>query len=86
MKIKGVIMLSIHKTLRNIVVSLLLIIAFPCFAYAYLDPGTGSYILQILIAAFFAGLYALKRYWYQVKSFVSGLFKRDKAEKYNEQN
>jgi hypothetical protein len=58
---------------------LLLIVAFPVYAYAYLDPGTGSYILQILIAAFFGALYAVKRYWYQVKSSLSGLFWRHKS-------
>lgn len=59
------------KGLLFIVVTISLIIIFPRFAYAYLDPGTGSYILQVLIAAFFGTLFALKRYWHQVKSFFS---------------
>lgn len=77
-------MITLYKTLRYLGVSLLLIISFPCFAYAYLDPGTGSYILQILIAAFFASLYAIKRYWHQIKSYLSGLFMRSKPEQHNE--
>lgn len=32
-------------------------------AYGYLDPGTGSFILQILIAALLGGLIAVKRFW-----------------------
>jgi hypothetical protein len=74
----------LHKTLLIIAVSLLLIITVPCFAYAYLDPGTGSYILQILIAAFFGTLYALKRYWHQIKFYLSGLLIRSKSGKNDE--
>jgi hypothetical protein len=42
---------------------------------AYLDPGTGSFLLQIGAGAVFGGLLFLKRFWRQVK----GLFHR-KAE------
>ena len=38
----------------------------PC--WAYLDPGTGSYVLQILIAAFVGGLFALKGFWSKIKN------------------
>jgi len=69
----------LYKIMSCIVLTFLLIINFPCFAYAYLDPGTGSYILQILIAVFFGTLFALKRYWHQVKSLLSNLFKRNKT-------
>jgi hypothetical protein len=72
-------MISVYRILSCIVFGLLLLVFTPCFAYAYLDPGTGSYILQIIIAALFGALFALKRYWYQVKSFLSGLFTRNKS-------
>lgn len=36
-------------------------------AYAYLDPGTGSLIIQSLIAACAAGFFILKSYWYKIK-------------------
>ena len=39
-------------------------------AHAYLDPGTGSFILQLLIAGIMGALYTLKLYWYGVKAFV----------------
>ncbi len=41
---------------------------------AYLDPGSGSYILQLLIAAALGGLLLLRVYWSKVKSFVRRLF------------
>ena len=47
-------------------------------AYAYLDPGTGSVILQALIA-FFAGVAAfISLYWRKLKSFISNMFSKVK--------
>jgi len=44
----------------------LLVCLFSCLdgpAHAYLDPGTGSYLLQLAAGVIFAGLFALKAYW-----------------------
>lgn len=41
-------------------------------AYAYLDPGTGSYALQILLAALFGALFTIKVYWQKLKAFFTG--------------
>ena len=40
-------------------------------AHAYLDPGTGSILIQGLIAAIAGGLYTLKIYWHKIKMFLS---------------
>jgi hypothetical protein len=40
-------------------------------AHAYIDPGSGSLMLQALIGVLAAGLIALKAYWHQVKHFFS---------------
>lgn len=42
----------------------------------YLDPGSGSFILQILIASLMGGLLALKIYWRKITAF----FKKDKTQ------
>jgi len=34
---------------------------------AYLDPGTGSFILQVLIAGLLGSMFALKQSWQWVK-------------------
>ena len=41
--------------------------AFP--AYAYLDPGTGSLIIQGIIGAFALAAATVTGWWYKVKSF-----------------
>ncbi len=47
-------------------------------AYAYLDPGTGSIILQGLLAGIAGGLVVIKLYWGKLKSlFASGSRKKE---------
>ena len=50
---------------------IVLAVLFPPKAHAYLDPGTGSYLLQITAAVFFAGLFILKAGWGHIKSFFN---------------
>jgi hypothetical protein len=40
-------------------------------AYAYLDPGTGSSLLQGLFAGVAGVLAVLKLYWQRIKTFFS---------------
>lgn len=41
-------------------------------SYAYLDPGTGSIILQSILASIAVALGVLRLYWYRLKAFLSG--------------
>lgn len=38
--------------------------------FAYLDPGTGSFALQLLIAGLLSGVYAFRHSWYRFKALV----------------
>jgi hypothetical protein len=42
----------------------------------YLDPGSGSYLLQLLIAGALGALFALRLYWKRVRGFFSRLLGR----------
>ena len=46
-------------------------------AYAYIDPGTGSLILQGLIGTLIAGFFVIKKYWEQLKLFFKGNRKKN---------
>jgi hypothetical protein len=39
--------------------------------YAYIDPGTGSYILQIVIAGLVGAAFTLKIFWKRILIFFS---------------
>lgn len=58
-------------TLRLAILSLSCLIVATGPAHAYLDPGTGSILLQGLIAAVAGGLVAARLYWSKVKSILS---------------
>ena len=46
---------------------------------AYLDPGSGSFLIQLLVAALLGGLFLLKTYWRKVTGFFTRLFSRGKS-------
>jgi hypothetical protein len=41
----------------------------PRRSMAYLDPGTGSYMLQMLLALLVGGAFALKVFWKRILAF-----------------
>ena len=47
-------------------------------AHAYLDPGTGSMIIQIVIAGTVGALFTIKTFWSQIKNFISTRFLKKK--------
>ncbi len=46
-------------------------------SHAYLDPGTGSQLFQILAAGLLGALYTIKIYWQKVKLFFRKTFGRN---------
>ena len=44
---------------------------------AYLDPGAGSYVLQMLLAGALGVIFTIKLYIGKIKSFFRGLFGKD---------
>jgi predicted ABC-type exoprotein transport system permease subunit len=62
------------RVLLGAALVLALLLAQP--AYAYLDPGTGSYFLQILAASILGALFTLKLFWGRLKTLLKKLFQR----------
>ena len=46
--------------------------------HAYIDPGTGSIILQVVVVALFAAVVAIKLFWQQIRNFLGSLFSKAK--------
>ena len=65
---------------------LYLIFFFPNIAYAYIDPGTGSFILQAILALF-ASIAVFFSYQLKIaRSFFKKLFKKkEKKEEINKE-
>jgi hypothetical protein len=68
------------NALRFIATSLVLgcgVLAGP--AAAYIDPGTGSYVLQIAIAFLIGLAFSLKVFWKKIGAFLRKTFSRKKG-------
>jgi hypothetical protein len=39
--------------------------------FLYIDLGSGSYLIQIIIAAVLGGVFYVKIFWYKIKTFFS---------------
>lgn len=63
MKLKRLVLLA--------AITLTLGAAFSTPAYSYVDPGTGSLILQGVIAAVAGAAFALRLYWGPLRALVS---------------
>ena len=64
-----------------ITISFLFFFIFTSQAKAYLDPGTGSIILQAILGLIAAAAATASFYWNKVKLFFSKIFKKDQKEK-----
>jgi len=52
-------------------------------ANAYIDPGTGSFLFQLIAGVFLGGLFTIKLYYKKIKLFFVKIFKKDRDEKSN---
>ena len=71
---------------KYLLIILFLLGSLSSHAHAYLDPGTGSSILQIILA-FIAGLGAFfSMYWNKLKFFLKKFFKKKNEESKSKNN
>ena len=56
-----------------LILTLIFILGWTPDAQAYLDPGTGSMALQLLMASILGFLFTLKTYWGKFKGFLKNL-------------
>tara|TARA_B100000787_G_scaffold5257_1_gene3957 strand:- start:1554 stop:1766 length:213 start_codon:yes stop_codon:yes gene_type:complete len=66
---------------KILITSFIFVIFISNNAFAYLDPGTGSIILQALVGAIAAGATYCSMYWQKIKSFFNKRQKKDKDHK-----
>ena len=49
--------------------AIFLFLAIPWTAQAYIDPGTGSFIIQIIVATVLGTTFYFKFFWKKIKDF-----------------
>ena len=66
----------------NLIIVFFLVFISP--ANAYLDPGSGSIILQAILGFIAASIATLSFYWNKVKLFLKKIFKKENKDKHSE--
>jgi len=66
----------VKKILTFLIFNIIAIFLIVTNSYAYLDPGTGSFILQAIIGFLAAISAGFLYYWTKVKNFFLKLFKK----------
>ncbi len=63
-----------RQVVSIILLTLLAIFALSSQARAYVDPGTGSYILQMVIAGLLGSLFTIKLFGKRIRAFLQKRF------------
>ena len=58
--------------------SILLFLLTTIWCYGYIDPGTGSFLVQVIIALFVGASLGIKIFWKNIKNFFLKLFSKKK--------
>ncbi|MFH1112757.1 MAG: hypothetical protein V1792_02435 [Pseudomonadota bacterium] len=62
----------IPRTVPFLAMMLFSFATLPQSALAYIDPGAGSYMIQLLAAGAISALFAVKVFWGRIKDFFKG--------------
>ncbi len=62
-------------------IAIVLLIVFSAPAHAYVDPGSGSYMLQMSLAGLLAVVFSIKLAWQRIREFAVGLFTGSSSER-----
>lgn len=69
-----------YKFMKIVFLTVLFFLSNTSVSFAYIDPGTGSIILQGILA-FIASVFAgASFYWHKIKLFIRSKFKKKKSE------
>lgn len=63
---------------KSMVLGCVFLVVFTQTAYAYIDPGTGNMVFQLLIAGILGGFYIVKIYFKRIVIFFKNLLAKAK--------
>ena len=65
-----------HRNGSIVLFAMMFVLVFTRQAYGYIDPGTGSFILQLAIGSLLGAALAVKLSWARIKFFLGSLFRK----------
>ena len=68
--------------MNMLLLTLLLQLIMSSSASAYIDPGTGSYLFQMLMAGLLSSMFAVKMFWRNIRVYFSRFFSQNNSQKH----
>ena len=72
---------TIVHTMKNLIMKIVgtffMLVLSATQVYGYLDPGSASYLFQIILASLVGAAFAVKTFWIEIKEFLKRLFHKD---------
>ena len=62
----------------NFILLICFLVLIPKLAHAYIDPASGSMVIQALLAVLAAVSVSVGLFWQRIRSFIARLLNRDK--------
>ena len=72
--------IKLKKFFNPLFLALVLLVFVPKTAFAYLEPGTGSYLFQVIVLSIMGLLFTLKMYWQRFIAFVKSLLGKKESD------
>lgn len=72
------------RTISRVIAAMAVLATTTVDAFGYLDPGTGSILIQALIAAFAAAALTVRYYWQRITDFLRHSFSRKREQDQDE--
>ncbi len=66
--------------MESLIFMILLHLSFVPAVFGYIDPGTGSYLFQMLMAGLLGSLFAIKMGWRNFRGYLSQIFSRSRSQ------
>ena len=70
--------------MKKIKIAAALFLLITAWCFGYIDPGTGSYVIQVILAAVVGFIFGLKIFWRNIKDFFKKRFHRGDKKQENE--
>ena len=78
--------MNIEKVTDMIVFFVFVFFVFVPKVSAYLDPGTGSYMIQLVTGGLLGSLFLIKNYWRDIVSTIKKIFSKKNHENKENKN
>lgn len=70
-------------SIKTFIAITLMFLIWPHNGHAYLDAGTGSYVVQLIVAGLLGGAFAIKIFWKQMSTSFKKIFSRNQPDEQN---